>query len=133
MMHLRINNAGIALNGFDAKVVEETFALNYHHVTDFNERVLPILKPDGRIIILASMAGSLNGYSSEIVQRFRSVSSRKEADSMALEYQQEARDSIGTLRQKGWKEAAYSVSKVSRRKSRRRNIVATKLTLLNDS
>ncbi|UZJ56233.1 hypothetical protein CBS101457_005553 [Exobasidium rhododendri] len=106
-----INNAGIALNGFDASVVEKTFAMNYHNVTDFNERVLPILKPNGRIVILASMAGALNGYSSEIVQRFRSVSSKKEADSLALEYQREAKEDIGSLRQKGWKEAAYSVSK----------------------
>jgi carbonyl reductase 1 len=107
----RINNAGIALTGFDASVVEKTFALNYHHVTDFNERVLPVLKTGGRIVILASMAGALNGYSSEIVERFRSVSSKKGADEMALEYQREAKDSIGTLRQRGWKEAAYSVSK----------------------
>jgi carbonyl reductase 1 len=112
-LNRRINNAGIALDGFDADVVEKTFALNYHDVTDFNERIIPILKPNGRIVILASMAGALNGYSPEIVQRFRSVSSKAEADELALEYQKAARDNIDTLKEKGWKLAAYSVSKVS--------------------
>ena len=113
----RINNAGIALNGFDADVVQKTFALNYHHVTDFNERVLAILRPGGRIVVLASMTGALNGYSPSIVERFRSVASRAAADDMALEYQRAARESIGTLKQAGWKEAAYSVSKVRRTKA----------------
>lgn len=109
----RINNAGIALDGFDAEVVRKTFALNYHHVTDFNERILDILRPQGRIVILASMAGALNGYSSDMVKRFRNVTTAKEADALAIEYQQAAKESIDTLKDKGWKTAAYSVSKVS--------------------
>ena len=109
-----INNAGIALDGFDAEVVRKTLEMNYTNVTDFNERVLPILKPKGRIIILASMAGSLNGYSKEIVERFRSVKSKKEADQLAKEYEQAAKENIDTLKEKGWKTAAYSVSKVSK-------------------
>lgn len=104
------------MDGFNPAVVQKTFATNYHHVTDFNERVLSILRPGGRIVVLASMAGALNGYSSEIVRQFRSVASRSQADDMALEYQRIARDSIGSLKQQGWKEAAYSVSKVRRRR-----------------
>lgn len=102
------------MDGFDAEVVRKTFALNYHHVTDFNERVFEILRPQGRIVIVASMAGALNGYSPEIVKRFRNVNTAKEADALAMEYQQAAKESIDTLKDKGWKTAAYSVSKVSK-------------------
>lgn len=101
------------MDGFDAQVVKETFELNYYHVTDFNERVLPILKPDGKVVTLASMLGQLNGYSKEITQRFRDVESKKEADEMAREYQDAVNINIDTLSEKGWKRAAYPVSKVS--------------------
>jgi carbonyl reductase 1 len=101
------------MDGFDAQVVKETFELNYYNATDFNEKVLPILKPNGKIVTLASMLGQLSGYSQDIAQRFRAVESKKGADEMAKEYQEAVNENIDTLQKKGWKKAAYPVSKVS--------------------
>lgn len=104
-----ISNAGIAMDGFDANVVKQTFATNYHGVTSFNETVLPILRKDGRIVIVASIAGALTGYSQEIVQRFRNVSTASEADVMAKEFEDAVQ--AGKHKEKGWKDVAYGTSK----------------------
>ena len=81
-----INNAGIAMDGFNEEVVKKTFQTNFHDVIAFNNELLPILQENARIVILASMAGSLQGYSEEIIRRFRAVSTTKEAESLADEY-----------------------------------------------
>jgi len=104
-----INNAGIAMDGFNEDVVKKTFQTNFHDVIAFNNELLPILQQNARIVILASMAGSLQGYSDEIIRRFRAVSTVKEAESLADEYLKAVQK--GDHKEKGWKEAAYSCSK----------------------
>lgn len=104
-----INNAGIALDGFDANVVRKTFQTNFYNVIAFNNELLPILQQNARIVIVASMAGALQGYSDEIIKRFRAANTVKEVETLANEFQQAV--DKGDHQQKGWKSAAYSVSK----------------------
>lgn len=108
-LHTVIQNAGVAMDGFDAEVVRKTFETNFHNVIAFNNELLPILQENARIVILASMAGSLQGYSDDIVRRFRGASTTKEVETLANEYYKAVQN--GDYKEKGWKGAAYSCSK----------------------
>ena len=91
---------------------------------------VPLLKKDGRIVNLSSVASSLNPYSKEIQERFRSENmTLADLENLAKEYevrlkfwtwrrtrtmtltmiQRCAQD--GTESEKGWTQQAYSVSK----------------------
>ncbi|EAT85102.2 hypothetical protein SNOG_07636 [Parastagonospora nodorum SN15] len=61
-----INNAGIAMDGFanddiveDANVVEKTLECNYYSTLRACRAFIPLLKPSGRIVNVASTSGSL--------------------------------------------------------------------------
>lgn len=73
------------------------------------KETLPLLRKDGRVVVVASMAGKLNGYSEELTQRFKNVKSENDADTLMKEFT--AAVEQGNHSEKGWKSAAYSVSK----------------------
>jgi len=52
-----INNAGIALQGFDYEVVKETLQCNYYGTMEATQDFLPLMKDGGRIVNVASMVG----------------------------------------------------------------------------
>ncbi|PWN27646.1 carbonyl reductase, partial [Jaminaea rosea] len=108
-LDILVNNAGIAGQGFDASVVEETLKTNYYSTVSMANEAVPIIRQGGRIVSVASMAGKLNGYGDELTQRFKAVSKQSEADQLMKEFYASVAD--GTHEQKGWKSAAYSVSK----------------------
>ncbi|PWN21645.1 carbonyl reductase [Microstroma glucosiphilum] len=108
-LNLLVNNAGIALEGFDAKMTEETLATNYWATKDMIIEALPQMAKDGRVVTLASMAGKLNGYSDERVQQFTSASTVKDVDTLMSSFLSSVQ--AGTYQKDGWKGAAYSVSK----------------------
>ncbi|KAK2041076.1 carbonyl reductase [Colletotrichum somersetense] len=104
-----INNAGIAMQGFDSNVVKSTLACNYHGTLEATRAWIPILKPDGRIVNVASVSGSLSKYSLEIKQRFLNAQSVSEVTELMEEFTVAVEK--GTHEEDGWPSAAYAVSK----------------------
>ncbi|CAO1616863.1 unnamed protein product [Sympodiomycopsis kandeliae] len=104
-----INNAGIALNGFDSQVVKDTLYTDYYATKDLTELLIPLLRKDGRVVSLASMAGKLHGYSPEVTSRFEAVKTTQEADQLMQEFQKAVDN--GTHSADGWVSSAYKVAK----------------------
>ncbi|KAJ0304883.1 hypothetical protein COL5a_004369 [Colletotrichum fioriniae] len=104
-----INNAGIAMQGFDSNVVKNTLACNYYGTLEATRAWIPIMKPDGRIVNVASVSGSLSKYSPEIKQRFLDAQSVSDVTKLMEDFT--AAVDKGTQEKQGWPSAAYAVSK----------------------
>lgn len=104
-----INNAGIAMEGFDSNVVKNTFHVNYYSTMSACHAFLPLIKPHGRLVNLGSMSGHLNKYSEEIRQRF--LASKTEDDVTAIMKDFAAAVAAGKEKEAGFPSAAYAVSK----------------------
>ena len=56
-----LNNAGVAVKGddFNEKVAAFTLETNFFSTADFTLKMTPLIKQNGKIIIVASSAGKL--------------------------------------------------------------------------
>lgn len=111
-LDLLINNAGIALDGFNSDVVEQTLGTNYWATKDLTMLLASKMRKGGRVVTVASMAGKLKGYSPMLTQRFKDAHASRStdhADKLMADFQQDVKS--GDLEDNGWKLAAYSVSK----------------------
>ncbi|SPO22011.1 related to carbonyl reductase [Ustilago trichophora] len=102
-----INNAGIAMDGFDANVVKQTVATNYYAVQDMINNI-PV-NDGGRIVNIASLTGLLRNFGDNVRDRFRDSKTIADVDALMKEFQDVVAD--GTWKEKGWKGAAYATSK----------------------
>lgn len=106
-----INNAGIALQGFDSNVVKETLHTNYYGTLEATQGLLPHIKQGGRLVNMSSIVGRLNKYSDEIRNAFLLAAKTDVPAVTALMQQfQEAVDA-GREKEAGFPSAAYAVSK----------------------
>lgn len=64
-----INNAGIAMQGFDSNDVKTTLRCNYYETLKATKHFLP-LKNKGRVVNVASMSEKLNKYLETIRDQF---------------------------------------------------------------
>jgi len=104
-----INNAGIAMNGFDAQVVKQTLACNYYGTLEACNAFLPLIKDSGRLVNVGSMSGHLNKYSDEIRDEF--LASETVPDVTRLMEKFTKAVEAGSEKKQGWPSAAYAVSK----------------------
>ena len=108
-----VNNAGIALQGFDADVVRTTLHTNYTNTTLAVRKFIPLLRKSrsgGRLVNVTSMSGELNSkYSHAIASKFRATKSVAEVDDLISSFK--AAVEKGTHKEDGWPSAAYAVSK----------------------
>jgi carbonyl reductase 1 len=104
-----INNAGIAMDGFNADIVKTTLTSNYYKTLEACHEFLPLLKPTGRLVNVASMAGKLNKYSEEVRNRF--LASKTEDDVTAIMKDFAAAVEAGKEKEAGFPSAGYAVSK----------------------
>lgn len=102
-----INNAGIAMDGFDANVAKQTVATNYYAVQDMIDHI-PV-NDGGRIINIASLTGVLRNFGENVRDRFRDSKTIQDVDALMKEFQEVVAD--GSWKEKGWKGAAYATSK----------------------
>lgn len=109
---LVINNAGIALQGFDSSVVRDTLHTNYHGTLEACHSFLPLIRKDGRLVNVSSTVGLLDRYPSHLRDAFHhaAASSSPAAATALMERFQSAVDS-DTLPQSGFPQSAYGVSK----------------------
>ncbi|KAF2730503.1 carbonyl reductase [Polyplosphaeria fusca] len=104
-----INNAGIALNGFDADVVKTTLACNYYGTMEACHTFLPVLKPNGRIVNVASTTGKLDKYSEDIRARFLGSKTEEDITSIMMDFLKAVE--AGKEKEAGFPSAAYATSK----------------------
>ncbi|TKX25691.1 hypothetical protein C1H76_2341 [Elsinoe australis] len=106
-----INNAGIAMEGFDANVVKTTLQTNYYGTLEANQTTLPLIKQGGRLVNVASMSGHLNKYSDSVRNNFIKAADTgvPECTAMMETFKQAVAD--GKEKELGWPSAAYAVSK----------------------
>ncbi|KAF3008823.1 hypothetical protein E8E13_010709 [Curvularia kusanoi] len=104
-----INNAGIALNGFDSNIVKETLHTNYYNTMLASRSFLSLLKPTGRIVNVASTSGALSKYSDAVRTRF--LDAKTEDDVTAIMRDFATAVEQGREKDAGFPSAAYAVSK----------------------
>lgn len=106
-----INNAGIAMNGFDANVVQQTLQTNYYGTLEATQRLLPLVKDGGRLVNVSSMSGKLNKYSDTLRDAFISASQTGVPACTSLMESFAKAVADGKEKEQGWPSAAYAVSK----------------------
>ncbi|KAM4699061.1 carbonyl reductase [NADPH] 1-like [Discoglossus pictus] len=114
---LLINNAGIAFKGADttpfptqAEVILKT---NFFATRDICNELLPLLKPQGRVVNVSSMLSwmSLGSCSPELQEKFRSDTiTEVELVTLMEQFVEDAKN--GVHQEKGWPNTAYGVSKI---------------------
>jgi NAD(P)-dependent dehydrogenase (short-subunit alcohol dehydrogenase family) len=105
-----VNNAGIAMEGFDANVAERTLAVNFFGAMHVTERLLPLMEEHGRIVMVSSGAGELQGLAPSIRQRIDPPPPKEELVALLRSFIEDVRD--GRYAAKGWPGSAYRVSKL---------------------
>jgi NAD(P)-dependent dehydrogenase (short-subunit alcohol dehydrogenase family) len=106
-----VNNAGIAMDGFDVNVAERTQAVNFFGAWRVTERMLPLMAPGGRIVMVSSGSGELDGLPDHLRRRFDLPASKEALAALVREFIEDVRS--GQYAQKGWPRSAYRVSKLA--------------------
>ncbi|EME41145.1 hypothetical protein DOTSEDRAFT_134932 [Dothistroma septosporum NZE10] len=106
-----INNAGIALEGFDAGVVKQTLQTNYFGTLEVCQSLLPLIKENGRLVNVSSMSGKLNKYSDEIRNAFLSAAGKDVPAVTAIMQHFQKAVEAGKEKEEGFPSIAYGVSK----------------------
>lgn len=104
-------NAGIALQGFDAGVVERTLAVNLFGALDSIEALVPLLGTGSRIVLVSSGLGELEGLAPAIRARFDPPRDRAAILEAARDFERAVQ--AGRETAEGWPRSAYRISKVA--------------------
>ena len=105
-----INNAGIALDGFNVDVARSTIDTNVFGPMRVTDALLPLLAEGGRIVMVSSGMGDRSSLSGALRQRFEAPMSR--AQLMAAMQAFIDDEGAGRHAATGWPSSAYSVSKI---------------------
>ena len=93
----------------DAEVVKKTLECNYYGTLEACQDFLPLIKPEGRLVNVASVAGTLDKYSSALKDAFQNAATIPEVTKLMQDF----KDAVagGEHIEKGWPGSAYMVSK----------------------
>lgn len=108
-----VNNAGVALDGFDADIAQKTLRVNLVGAMHLTDRILPLLRPDARIVMLSSGMGELSVIASRAVRERLSSPSLDRAGLLALTDEFVSAIESDERGLGGFPRSAYSVSKVA--------------------
>ncbi|MBL8612658.1 MAG: SDR family NAD(P)-dependent oxidoreductase [Myxococcales bacterium] len=107
-----VNNAGVALDGFDAGVARRTLDVNFVGAMRTTDRLLPLLGDGARVVMVSSGMGSLDGVSAALRERFTATSlTRDELTALADRFVAEV--AARTHERTGFPSNAYCVSKIA--------------------
>lgn len=107
-----VNNAGISMRGFDARVAERTNAVNFFGAMYLTDALLPTIRDHGRIVNVSSSLGELSAYSSKLRERFLDPAlDRERLAGLVNEFIHDV--ARGTHSEHGWPSSAYGVSKAA--------------------
>ncbi|HEY8427661.1 MAG TPA: SDR family oxidoreductase [Sandaracinaceae bacterium] len=107
-----INNAGIALEGFDANVARRTIEVNFLGAMHLTDTLLPKMRNGGRIVMVSSGVGELSRFGERARRCFEDPELTRDelvtfVESFVLDVQ------AGVHEQHGWPSSAYAVSKAA--------------------
>ena len=106
-----VNNAGVALEGFNAEVARSTIDANFHGAMRTTDRLLPLMRAGGRVVMVSSGLGELACLSPALRERFEDPG--LDRDALVSLVESFVRDvAVGTHANSGWPSSAYRVSKV---------------------
>jgi len=110
-----VNNAGIAMDGFNAEVARATIETNYFGSLHVTSHLLPLLRKGGRIVMVSSGVADRSRLGARLRARFMAkdmtldeLSSRMRAFVAAV--------ARGDHEAEGWPSSAYCVSKIGMNK-----------------
>ncbi|CZT15886.1 related to carbonyl reductase [Ramularia collo-cygni] len=111
-----VNNAGIALDGFDSNVVRKTLETNYYSLLNTSKALLPTIREGGRMVNVTSSVGKLDKYSEEITAAFQDAAKTStDAVTKVMQRFQSAsesdEDAEKGVKAAGFPSAAYATSK----------------------
>ncbi len=107
-----VNNAGIALDGFDETVARRTLDTNYRGAGQVTDALLPAMRAGGRVVMVSSGLGDLSCVGPSLRERFSDPAlDRRALDALVASFI----DAVGAGKHKGegWPSSAYAVSKVA--------------------
>lgn len=107
-----VNNAGVALDGFDLDVVRETLAVNVRGLIAVTDAVLPNLAEAARVIMMSSGMGELKSLGPTVAARFADPALDRDT-LLALLDTFERDVAEGTHEARGWPSSAYRISKAA--------------------
>lgn len=105
-----VNNAGVAMDGFNAHVAEVTVATNFFGPLHLTERLRPLLAEHARIVMVSSGVGELSGMPAESRKRFDPPPPKEQLMALMSSFVEDVRGGQHSAR--GWPSSAYRVSKV---------------------
>ena len=83
--------------------------MNYYGTLEATQDLLPLLKPNGRLVNVSSMAGQLTRYSDSLRQQFLSAKSVPQITSLMEAFKSSV--NAGSVSEDGWPSSAYMVAK----------------------
>ncbi|MBN8610002.1 MAG: SDR family NAD(P)-dependent oxidoreductase [Deltaproteobacteria bacterium] len=106
-----VSNAGVALDGFDESVVEQTLAVNYYGATGVVRALEDRLVPGSRVVMVSSAMGALDGFDKRVRSRFERPKDYAAVEAALAEF----RDLVHRGREtaEGWPRSAYRISKIA--------------------
>lgn len=106
-----INNAGIALDGFNADIARLTLAVNCFGALKVTDELLPFLAAHGRVVMVSSGMGQLEGLADALAARFLDPALTRASLTELLKGFVEDVAADRHL-ERGWPANAYRVSKI---------------------
>jgi NAD(P)-dependent dehydrogenase (short-subunit alcohol dehydrogenase family) len=107
-----VNNAGIAMKGFDADVVRKTLDANFFGSLRVTDALLPLVPDGGNLVMVSSELGQLSPLGPSLRGRFLDPKATRDAI-VALAHAFIDDVERGRHTQAGWPSSAYAVSKVA--------------------
>jgi carbonyl reductase 1 len=105
-----VNNAGIALDGFNAEVARHTLVVNFFGALHVTEALLPLIATKGRVVMVSSSVGQLDGFPNALRRKLESPQlDRGELATLMQSFVNDVR--AGRHKERGWPSSAYKVSK----------------------
>jgi carbonyl reductase 1 len=106
-----VNNAGVALDGFDAAIARDTIEVNFFGPLRVTEALLPVIADGGNVVMVSSGMGELRGLDAGLRARFTDPALTR--DGLVELMRSFVTDvAAGQHRARGWPSSAYRVSKV---------------------
>jgi len=107
-----INNAAVALRGFNADVLRQTMAVNYSGAAHLTDAILPLIHDGGNVVMVSSTLGELANYPVELRKRLLDPAlPRAELDAMVASFIEAVEH--GVRSEYGWPASAYNASKAA--------------------
>ncbi len=105
-----VNNAGIALDGFNLEVARRTLDVNFFGALRVTDALLPLVVDGAAIVMVSSGMGELSAFSDPLRKRFLDPALSREALGALMQaFLRDVKER--RHREAGWPSSAYRVSK----------------------